>query len=256
MAFRDTLGMKPGAFIGIALVVVGLIVGGVKFADYRKRAEVAEDVKSAYAAYLQACEASDAAGAVALLSARSFDHYGAILKLGLDASESQTKKLQPHQMVEVAIMRQKGKRKDLKNLDGRGYVTHAVKNGWWGGSNLGIKDVRVMTNWGEIVLHDQEWADAYRDQRISNILGGRRRRVFSALSGTARIPKPPELVVRMVQEDGAWKVCEAGSSQGSDKFIMELAAIDGMSVTEFVEFAVAEETSDGKPNPVIWKPMK
>lgn len=246
--------MKPGAFIGIALVVVGLIVGGVKFADYRKRAAIAEDVKSTYAAYLQACEANDGTGAAALLSSRSFDHYAALLQLGLNASESQTRKLQPHQLIEVAIMRQKGKRKDLKSLDGRGYVTHAVKNGWWGGSNLGIKDVRVMTNWGEIVLHDQEWADAYRDQRISNILGGRRRRAFS--SGSARIPKPPELVIRMVQEDGAWKVCEAGSTQGSDKFIMELAAIEGISVTEFVELFVAEETSEGKPNPAIWKPMK
>lgn len=247
--------MKPPVIVGILIVVAALVVGGVKFNEHSKRQAVIGDVKSTYAALLNAYDSGDSETALKLLTDRSIEMYGGILQQALNANETQTKSLPASQMIEVFTARSKGTRKELRNLDGRGFVAHAVKNGWWRQEDrLRIEDVKLNGAWGDITLVDGEWADAHRDQRVQNFLGSSRR-LRSLRSNDPKIPAPPRLLIRVVNDNGTWKVCEASSASSVDAYIRSLAQIEGLKESEFVTM-MFDEDEDGKLDPKLLRAMK
>jgi hypothetical protein len=255
--FTDTAGMKAPAVIGIVVVLAALVVGGVKYGEYAKRQAEIEDMKSAYRAAINAYNANDGAGAVEFLSDKSFELYSGILKQALDAGEAQTKALPPHQLTEVLNLRTNGKRKDIRNLNGRTLVSYMVNNGMWAAEEepFRIESAKLMSGWGELTLVDGEWADAYRNQRVGNFLGSSRRTRFMR-SREAKIPEPVRMVCRMVMENGKWKVCDAGSGPAVDAYWRGLAKLEGIKDVELLALVYGELDDKGKLDPKIWRPMK
>lgn len=247
--------MKAPTVILSIVAVAAIVVGGIKFGEYQKQSAIREDMKSTYGALLNAYDARDADSALKLLTDRTFEMYGGILQQALNANEKQTRALPPHELIEVLVVRAQGTRKDLKSLDGRGFVAHAVKSGWWNREGrLRVEDAKVHGSWGELVLVDGEWADAHRDQRIQNFVGSTRRtRVLR--SHQATIPAPPRLTVRLVQEGGEWKVCEAGSAASMDAYIGELARLSGTTAFDLLAEPY-DEDEDGKVDAKVLRAMK
>lgn len=245
----------PFVFVLLILITLG-IVGFVEFSKRSKLAAAADEVRALHAQLRQAADNSDGEGVAKLLTQKSFEHYQGILQQALDADEARTKALPPNQLVEVLTIRSKATRKEIKKLDGRGYVVHAVKNGWWSNSEdpLVIKEVNLNGDWGTVVLYDKEWADEAFNQRVGNFFSGRRRRLFSSQPKQEKIPTPPDLKLRVIKENGSWKFCDAASAQGIDTYMGDMAKLFETTPTKMIMFDFEDE--DGKFDSKLLKPMK
>ena len=192
----------------------------------------------------------DGAAALQVYSASTFEWYGALLKKAMDAPAKEVWSLSPTEMNEVLIIRHRGKRKDLKGLDGRGYVKHATSQGWYAGheGTWAIKDIKVVSDWAEAKFVDAEWADAYRQQRVDELLSRRGR-------GRGGVDKPPEYTVKFVREGGRWRLDEVSMHQAWDDMIADFAKQERKSVRDIL-MLLEEEDSEQDVKMTVWEPMK
>lgn len=66
-----------------------------------------------------------------LLAPESFGPYTQLIAQALDATPEQVSGLSISQKVDLVMMRNRMKRKDLAAMDGRAWVVHAVNQGWY-----------------------------------------------------------------------------------------------------------------------------
>lgn len=237
--------MKTAAQIGWVFIALVLLSGCDKYAEDKA------SIKSVYAAYQNACDNADGDGAAKHLSARTLDFYTQIVKTGVDAPEKDVIKLPPSHMLEVLIMRNRGKRSELRKLDGKQYVTHAVGKGWWAspGSTMGIGSIQVSGATATAMVFDKEAMAEYKKSRNARAFAPR-----WAKRSVGQVERPPEYSIKFVKDETGWKYDEVNSFADFDLELTQWASLERVSIKEVIEFI--EESESGELKKDVWKPMK
>ncbi len=169
-------------------------------------------------------DGGDGEGAAALIAPESFAYYDRLVKLALDASAKEVWALPAGDQSEILRMRNRLSRKELGAMDGRGWVVHSIKQGWW---------------------RDEESWDAGRIKVRGNSATG-----VAYLDGEETI-----MTLQFVKVEGRWLADYRHVDPEMEAFIRETARDEGMTVQEVL--VAWEEEELGQPvKKDIWQPMK
>lgn len=169
-------------------------------------------------------DASRGEEAAALMAPESFDYYERLRRIALDGAAREVHALPAVEQAEVLSMRNRMDRAQLDALDGRGWVVHAVNQGWW------------------------------RDEESWDV--GRVRVRGNSASGTAFIDgEETILTIHFVRVGDRWTVDQRQVDPEWESAIADAAAAEDKSVPEILVQWEEEET--GRPvRKDIWDPMK
>lgn len=200
-----------------------------KSADHKAVANVWEQIMSAW-------ESSNGKAVVALSSKGTIEYYDRLVKLGLGATASEVKKLTPFEKLEIVMMRHRGKRSELRKLDGKGYIEYATSKGWYSGG--GDPEGPLYYELGKIKVGKDKvsaWAEVYFND------DNKRRK--------------SDYAVKFFKEDGAWKLDETSIHLMLSHEIGYYARMLEMNVDSFI--VMIEEESSGFDVPdSIWSTMQ
>ena len=240
----------------IAGVFVSALAGCDQTAADKKLIQVAWDRMKA------ACEGRDGQAALKVYNQATFEHYGKVVKLGVDGDYGAVLTQPPTTVAEILAMRTDATRGMLEKLDGKGYVALAVDRGWWEESldGLSIKNVKVAGDFATATMHYPELEKAYRAQRFERSLlpgggsfGSRRLGVRVRASGQ-RMEKPPEYAVKFVKEADGWKFDELSMLPHWDREINDECNAARMAMRDYMMEMYARDDEDKLPMS-IWQPM-
>lgn len=219
--------MNTSLLLRVAVVWVTAIVCACSGCDAQaeeKQAikQVVLDLEAAYAKN----RGHDAAE---LILPSNLEYYGGMLKVALDGKRKDVEARPVYDRFEILFIRQKTTRKSMKGLDGRGYQTFATDQGWWSDAEY--------DSWTENMSRikiDQDGTKAW-----AQIMEER---------------KPTIYKLKFEKIDGKWRLDELSAREYSG-YVLEAAAKEmGMSINDFLVFAV-EETLGEELRPDIWDPM-
>lgn len=231
------------------LASVVLLLFGVGLPACDKHAEQKKAIREVYDTYNQTAESGDGPGQAAVLSANTLTHYDKLLKIGLNGKADEVMALSPSAQHEILAMRNRATRKQLQGYTGKGYVIHAVKQGWWSGFGDDEWKLRSIK-----VNGDSAEARIVEDIPTYTISQSYR----SSLRSSARIErnrKPREYPIRFVCEDGKWKVDETTLFPRFDAEATAAAKAYRVSMRDFL-MAWEEDESGKEVTMKIWDPMK
>jgi hypothetical protein len=229
--------------LGVLMCVLLGAAGCDKAADQRKQVQATWDAMKA------ACENQDGQAALKVYTEGTFEHYGKIVRMGLDGKGDAVFAAGPSAVMEIANMRVKSTRKQLEGLDGRGYVAFAVTEGWWNDSlnDLAIKDIKISGDFADATMYNPALEKEYREQKFQQ--------AFSRRSRFGKVDKPPEYPVKFVRENDGWKFDELSVLPHWDKEILAASNEERQSLRDFVMDQLREDVEKDIPMSV-WEPMK
>ena len=187
-----------------------------------------EEMQSVVDRLDEANESGNGQAAAALVTAESIARYGPVLKLGLDGKRKEIEALDAWDMTEVFLMRTLSKRKDLKDLDARGYVVYATSKKWYATGDstpTELRRIRLLRS------GDEATARVYYDGEYSGA------------------------ILRFLREDGVWKLDENSWRGTFNRYIAEMASESEVSIPEAIMQMIEEERGT-KPPPTVWNPMR
>lgn len=187
----------------------------------------AEEMLAAWDAYSAAYDDADAETVVRHTTESSFSYYERMRRLALDGTREDLMKLSPSQFWEVAKARHRASRKELAKLDGKGYLTMAIRDRWYD-----MPPSYYPGKTGEVTANEHSG-------RVELTWG----RKYSA-------------EVYFEKHDGVWQVDAGRPDPRWEHIISEGAHNNGMAVHDFV-LALEKQVSGRPIDPDrIWKPMR
>ncbi|MEX2081304.1 MAG: hypothetical protein WEC33_06780 [Dehalococcoidia bacterium] len=122
-----------------------------------------EDIDLTVSELEDASARRNGAAFVALLAPESFTHYDRMIQLALNATPKQLQSMSIMDKLDIVMMRNRMKRKDLEAIDGKAWIAKAVGEGWYeaeGGDEADVHErnitVRGSTATVEII-YDARW---------------------------------------------------------------------------------------------------
>jgi hypothetical protein len=173
-------------------------------------------------------DSGDGAAILPLYTIQTFEHYDSLLKIGLDGTADQVRRLEPFDRMEVLRMRVKAKRSELAHLTGRQYVEFATSRKWYAQTDPDADD-------GEL-------------QNLQ----------FGIDCATAEIPikeLKTRVRFRFMKENGQWKYDEPTTFQEMDLVLRKLADSEGIAESELVIGILEDELQMEEIPDSAWQPM-
>lgn len=231
--------------IAVLAMVVSLFVG-----SGCERAADASAVRKTYAQWRLAQNQHNGTAYVNLITTDSALRYGELVKYALSGKKADLKKLEPADKLEILIMRVRGKKEELKKLDGPAYTQWHVEQGW-AEFDIGVPekivDLRVDgdTANGEL---------AYEVSRSRTPRFGRRGLGLLAGTSTTETIKTG-IRYYFVRENGVWKVDEIASCPSFDADIVAAAREEGIDIDTYLEDLAAFHCDVDDVPASIWDKM-
>ena len=206
--------------IPLFLVALGLACAGCENAD-------AQAARAAFETMDAALDASDGETAVQHIADETFQYFDGIIRLALSGSAEEIKALPPNRKYDVIIMRNRCTAKELRAMDGRGWIVHATNQGWYAAAP------------GE----ESEW----RVGRITAAHGAARGEIIMAGERTGE-----DWLFYNI--DGVWKVDWRNVERVYDAWIEKDAFEWQQSVDSLI--LEAEDEDYGLTRTDLWEPMR
>ncbi len=183
-----------------------------------------ERVENAFYAYKVAIMNDRGAEAVDLLSRSTVDYYGRMRDLALYATRAELEKESTINLMQALVLRLRVPTDELRRMNGRSVLEHALDRGWVGKNSVAavdVKDIRVSGETAVIeIASDRE-------------------------SGTARM--------RFVKEQGDWKLDLMLVMQAAGATFEALARQQGLSREEFMLIVLSGMSGEAATE-AIWEP--
>ncbi len=235
------------------LIVLGIATLTLGF-GCDKHAKDKAEVRGAWESYRAAADSGDGSTACTFLARPTVDHYDRLLKLALDAPATEVWKLRPTEMAEIGAMRLNYTRKQLRGVSGAGYVSMAIKDGFWSTFDAEWKLTNVSISQdgktAKALIHNPRLEAEARSNALSRALGGRRVRRLVDQVGPS-----PRFDCGFVKDGSTWKYDEMPTISNIDKLITELAKEEQMSVRDYLTLTMSGEDTL-KAGLKMWEPMK
>ena len=180
-----------------------------------------------------------------LIAADNLDYYARTLKIALSGKKADITALPFHQRYEILLVRLLGTKKELKALDGKGYVAWAVSNGLYEYMPSPNADLNI----GDLTFRQDE---AYCDLVVKT---ERKVRLHRRGSTTITEEKPTPYTLRFSLEGGQWKFDENTFNKALDIQIQTEINQAGVDEDKVLIGMLKENTGMDIP-PHIWTMMK
>jgi hypothetical protein len=103
------------------------------------------EVRDTYAQYMKAKDDKDAATVLALTDPQYIEHLDFVVKMAKSAERDRVKRLSGAERLQVVRMRNRLTKAELAQLDGKGWLTRTVNEGWSIDDILGAFDLGAIT---------------------------------------------------------------------------------------------------------------
>jgi hypothetical protein len=189
-----------------------------------------DEIKECFYAYKDAVANGYVAEAAELGDSATTRYYANILSLVFEASESETRALDPMDRIMVLMLRQQVFDENLRSMDSRGLIAFLVGNGVIGNS---IISSVISNEIGKVVISGNHATGVY---------------VANQQATTQEW--------RFTKEQGRWKIDITSIKPAVNMAFRELAKQSGSTEDEFIKTLLMPSTTGQVPGEDIWLPLE
>ena len=184
-----------------------------------------QQVVDCFIAYKESLKKQDGKKALDLINQKSLQYYDSMVKLSVNGSEKEVKKLRMIDRMMVLIIRHKIDGKTLLKMSGKDLFRLYVDKGWLNQDGLGRVDIGKVTFYGT-----------------------------KASGHVVHKGRPTPLTISFTNDKGKWQIDLTSLLDNTNSAFVMMAKRAKMEENQYV-IKVIEASTGQKVSPNIWKPI-
>jgi hypothetical protein len=193
----------------------------------------------------------------ATMTPESWAWSAELLRLAREASEKETKNLEPTKMMEVVVIRNRMEPSKLRTMMPEDYLMWKIENGVLktdAENGVAVHSVKIRNDQAEIQMGEVVEKEGKRTRVGRGLVRSATGAISNALSAETTVEPIEHFVLHFTNINGYWYYCSQKTSASLDRYFQSFTTETKMPMWEII--ASFEELEHGSIKSDVWSPPK